>query len=46
MRRFMEDVDTDDDKFSFLHLNMDKSHKNSTPGKVAYNWQTERFQID
>ena len=46
MRRFMEDVDTDDDKFSFLHLNMDKSLKNATPGKVAYNWQTERFQID
>ena len=46
MRRFMEDVDTDDDKFSFLHFNMDKYLKNSTPGKVAYNWRTERFQID
>ena len=30
----------------FLYLNMDKSLKNSTPGKVAYIWRTERFQID
>ena len=25
---------------------MDKALKNSTPGKVAYIWQIERFQID
>ena len=37
----MEDVD-----FSFLYLNMDKALKHSTPGKVAYIWQIERFQID
>ena len=35
-----------DDKFSFLYLNMDKARKNSTPGKVAYIWRIERFQID
>ena len=27
---------TYEDKFYFLYLNMDKVHKNSTPGKVAY----------
>ena len=47
MRRFMEDVDrTYYDKFSLLYLNMDKALKNSTPGKVAYIWRIERFQID
>ena len=25
---------------------MDKALKNSTPGKVAYIWRIERFQID
>ena len=25
---------------------MDKALKNSTPGKVAYTWRIERFQID
>ena len=25
---------------------MDKGHKNSTPGKVAYIWRIEWFQID
>ena len=34
------------DKFSLLYLNMDKALKNSTPGKVAYIWRIERFQID
>jgi len=33
-------------KFSLLYLNMDKALKNSTPGKVAYIWRIERFQID
>ena len=33
------------DKFSLLHLKMDKALKNSTPGKVAYIWRIERFQI-
>ena len=33
------------DKFSLLYLNMDKALKNSTPGKVAYIWRIERFQI-
>ena len=34
------------DKSSLLYLNMDKALKNSTPGKVAYIWRIERFQID
>ena len=34
-----------DDKFSLLSLNMDKALKNSTPGKVAYIWRIEQFQI-
>ena len=33
------------DKFSFLYFNMDKALKNSTPGKVAYIWRIERFQL-
>ena len=37
---------TYDDRFFFLYLNMDKALKNSTPGKVAYIWRIERFQID
>ena len=45
MRRFMEDVDTRR-QFSLLYLHMDKALKNSTPGKVAYIWRIERFQID
>ena len=31
--------------FSLLYLNMDKALKNSTPGKVAYIWRIERYQI-
>ena len=45
MRRFMEDVDILR-QFSLLYLNMAKAVKNSTPGKVAYIWRIERFQID
>ena len=45
MRRFMEDVDILR-QFSLLYLNMAKALKNSTPGKVAYIWRIERFQID
>ena len=37
---------TYDDKFSFLYLNVDKAINNSSPGKVAYIWRIERFQID
>ena len=37
---------TDDYKFPFLYLNMDKALKNSTPGKVTYIWRIERFQRD
>ena len=38
---------TYDDKFSFsLFEHVDKVFKNSAPGKVAYIWQIERFQID
>ena len=33
-------------RFSLLYLNMEKALKNSTPGKVAYIWRIERFQID
>ena len=33
------------DKFSLLYLNMDKALKNWTPGKVAYIWRIEQFQI-
>ena len=36
----------DDDKLFFNYFNMDKALKNSTPGKVAYIWRIERFQID
>ena len=32
--------------FSLVYLSMDKALKNSTPGKVAYIWQIEWFQID
>ena len=45
MRRFMYYVDILR-QFSLLYLNMDKALKNSTPGKVAYIWRIERFQID
>ena len=45
MRRFMEDVDTLR-QITLLNLNMDKALNNSTPGKVAYIWRIERFQID
>ena len=41
MQHFMEDVDYNE--FSLLYLNMDKALKNSTPRKVAYIWQIERF---
>ena len=37
---------TDDYKFPVLYLNMDKALNNSTPGKVAYIWRIEKFQID
>ena len=33
-------------RFSLLYLNMDKALKNSTPGKVAYIWRIDTFQID
>ena len=35
-----------DEKFSCLYLNIDKALKNLTPGKVAYIYRIERFQID
>ena len=37
---------TYDERCSFLYLNMDIALKNSTPGKDAYIWRIERFQID
>ena len=37
---------TYNDKISLLYLNMDEALKNLTPGKVAYIWGIERFQID
>ena len=45
MRRFMEDVDILR-QFSLLYFNMDKALKNSIPGKVAYIWLIEPFQIE
>ena len=45
MRRFMYYVDILR-QFSLLYLNTDKALKNSTPGKVAYIWRIEWFQID
>ena len=37
---------TYDDEVSFLFLNLNKILKNSTLGKVASIWHTERVQID
>ena len=37
---------TYDDKCTFLYLNMNKTLKNSTLGKVLYISRIERFQID
>ena len=37
---------TYDDEFSFLHLNLNRILKNSTPGKVACIWHIERVQMD
>ena len=34
------------EKISLSYLNMNKALKNLTPGKVAYIWGIERFQID
>ena len=45
MRCFMKDVDIQRQIFPSL-FNTDKALKNSTPGKVAYIWRIERFQID
>ena len=45
LRRFMKDVDILRQIFSSL-FEQDKALKNSTPGKVAYIWRIERFQID
>ena len=45
LRRFMKDVDILRQIFPSL-FEQDKALKNSTPGKVAYIWRIERFQID
>ena len=39
----MEKVNNDE---NFVSLNLDKVLKNATPGKIAYNGQIERVQID
>ena len=46
MRRFMEDVDIRRQIFLSLFEHVGKVLTNSTPGKVAYILQIERFQID
>ena len=43
MRRFMEDVDI---QRRILFLNLDKTLKNSNPGKDAWIWHNEGLQID
>ena len=43
MRRFMEDVDI---QRRILFLNLDKTLKNSTPGKDAWIWHNEGLQIE
>ena len=50
MRRFMEDVDIQRrillSLFKRESLNLDKTLKNSTPGKDAWIWHNEGLQID
>ena len=37
---------TNDDKFSFFFVNLDKVFKNSSPREIAYIWKIKQLQID